>query len=170
MGKLRIEYSAEHALRVKENIRRGAIETAFEDIRRNTDRLIEYLSRFLQEFEYAQRELSCLLESCRIQTEELRKQGSDTRGSEYREARLFDLKRAGGYCIGEIRDALERLRSFEEGAERAVFWSKELSRSALDRLCGLMESMDDYMNAEASEPDIYHRQVPRIGKLTDKGE
>jgi hypothetical protein len=169
MEGLRIEYSVYGAERIRENVRNGAIENAFEDIRTETDRTINYLTRFLREFEFAQRELSIQTENICCRIDELRKNGQES--SEYQAymARLNHIKSGNEYRISEIRDALERLTSFREGIERAIFWSKELSQTTNKRLCELIDSMENYMNAEAVTPDVFHRQVYPIRKLTDGG-
>lgn len=169
MERFRIEYSTGGAERIRENLRRGAVENAFEDVCIKTDRSLQYLTRFLREFEYAQGALSSKMDSICCRIDELRKNGQETGEYQAYLARLRDIQSQNEYRLKEIREAIGRLTDFREAMNRALFWSKELSASAVRQICALMDCMDRYMSADAEEPDLLHRQVTPIRKLTEGG-
>lgn len=167
MSRLVIDYDSYGAERLYSNLRSGAIAGAFDSLVASVNRIIEYLSRFITDFEYANSRLRDKINALHYKADQTMKEGEDPKELQATAYALSDVLNKNEFYLSNARGELRKAEELKEGLERAAYWSKELEGRAMSCVATLSAAMEDYISADSPEVDIFHSEVSRLRKLTD---
>lgn len=146
-----------------------AIEESFDEVVTEAERVLDYLRRFERDFESMQRMLSDGVQNESYRAEEARKNQQDPSPYEMQAAAMNQRRIQNEYCLQDLRGAIRTLEDYAEAARRACYWGEELSRVARLRAKDLLVTMENYDAVTVGQPDLSHKAIKPIHKLTDGG-
>ena len=162
-----IDYDSYGAERLRSNLRSGAIADTFDSLIASVNRIIEYLNRFITDFEYADRRLLDKIHGLHSKADAAMKAGDDPKDLKATAYTLADMSKKNEFYLNNARGELRKAVDLKEGLERAAYWSKELESRAAGCVATLSASMDEYISAASPDVDVFHSEISRIRKLTD---
>ena len=166
----KIDYNDYKADVYLHSLSRGAIEQGFDGICRDAERVLSYLRRFERDFEALQRALQDSVQGEHYRADTARKNQEDPSPYEMRTAELSERRSQNEYTLKDLRDAIRTVEDYIDAVKRAQFWGDQLANNARTKACNLKSFMEDYDAVRVGRPDVFHKQISPIRKLTDGGK